>query len=266
MAVRKINESTLTAIGNAIRAKTGGSALINPEDMASEIASISGGTSIDYGLEYVLGSNGIIIGAKVIGDTIPPYAMSYGFYSNSNAVVVDLTGVKTIKANAFNASNRVLIDFSTCEDIEVIGENAFKINGTSTNDMTGQTVNMPKLTGVGCGQQIFYGANAYFPKIWRFPQLTNVPTYFFYGLTQTLVDIQLGSIGTAVTSSGARPFGGSTDGTGTVTVYTSGEALNSVKTKIQDAATSGLSFVYKASEATTYNGTTYAAGDTMLTV
>lgn len=46
MAVRKINESTLTAIGNAIRSKTGGSALINPEDMATEIESIpSGGSS-----------------------------------------------------------------------------------------------------------------------------------------------------------------------------------------------------------------------------
>lgn len=46
MAVRKINESTLTAIGNAIRSKTGGSALINPEDMATEIESIqTGGAS-----------------------------------------------------------------------------------------------------------------------------------------------------------------------------------------------------------------------------
>lgn len=43
MAVRKINESTLTAIGNAIRAKTGGSALIKPEDMADEIGNISTG-------------------------------------------------------------------------------------------------------------------------------------------------------------------------------------------------------------------------------
>lgn len=46
MAVRKINESTLAAIGNAIRSKTGGSALINPEDMASEIESITGGGGI----------------------------------------------------------------------------------------------------------------------------------------------------------------------------------------------------------------------------
>ena len=45
MAVRKINESTLTAIGNAIRSKTGGSSLINPEDMADEIESIETGGS-----------------------------------------------------------------------------------------------------------------------------------------------------------------------------------------------------------------------------
>lgn len=43
MGIRKINESTLTAIADAIRAKTGGSALINPEDMADAIDSIQTG-------------------------------------------------------------------------------------------------------------------------------------------------------------------------------------------------------------------------------
>lgn len=53
MAVRKINESTLTAIANAIRAKTGGSALINPEDMADEIESIqTGGGGARLPAEY----------------------------------------------------------------------------------------------------------------------------------------------------------------------------------------------------------------------
>lgn len=50
MAVRKINESTLTGIADAIRAKTGGSALINPEDMASEIESISTGGGVGENL------------------------------------------------------------------------------------------------------------------------------------------------------------------------------------------------------------------------
>lgn len=43
MSVRKINESTLTDIADAIRAKTGGIALINPEDMANEIDGIPTG-------------------------------------------------------------------------------------------------------------------------------------------------------------------------------------------------------------------------------
>lgn len=75
MAVRKINESTLTAIGNAIRSKTGGSALINPEDMADEIDSISG---VDTsGLSY---SSSIIVPTNEIGRLANggyPTAMNY---------------------------------------------------------------------------------------------------------------------------------------------------------------------------------------------
>ena len=261
-----IDGSTLEDIADAIRSKTGGSSLIAPEDMPTEIASISGGTSIDYGLEYVLDSNGVIIGAKVIGDTVPPYAMNYGFYSNSKAVVVDLTGVKRIGVSAFQQSTKVLIDFSTCGDIEDISSNAFRINASTINNMSDQTVNMPKLTGNARSEQIFYGINSYWPKTWRFPQLTTVPPYFFYGATQTGLDIELGSIGNAVTLSNVRPFGGNTAAAGTITVYTTGSYLDTVKTKIQEQAGSGLQFVYKASEATTYNGTAYAAGDTMLTV
>lgn len=45
-----IQSATLDGIADAIRAKTGGSALINPEDMASEIDSISSGGSSIYNL------------------------------------------------------------------------------------------------------------------------------------------------------------------------------------------------------------------------
>ena len=43
MADYLIHDSTLEDIADAIRAKTGGSSLIEPEDMPTEIASISGG-------------------------------------------------------------------------------------------------------------------------------------------------------------------------------------------------------------------------------
>jgi len=46
MAKVTINESTLTDIGDAIRAKTGGSALIDPADMADEIEAIPSGATL----------------------------------------------------------------------------------------------------------------------------------------------------------------------------------------------------------------------------
>lgn len=46
MARVTINESTLTDIGDAIRTKTGGSALIDPADMATEIADIPSGATL----------------------------------------------------------------------------------------------------------------------------------------------------------------------------------------------------------------------------
>lgn len=51
---------TLTAIANAIRAKTGRSSLITPNNMPSEIASIASGTTtevtLDYNWEYETGT------------------------------------------------------------------------------------------------------------------------------------------------------------------------------------------------------------------
>lgn len=46
MSTYLIQDSTLTGIANAIRAKTGGSAAMTPAQMATEIGSISGGSSI----------------------------------------------------------------------------------------------------------------------------------------------------------------------------------------------------------------------------
>lgn len=73
MAVRKINESTLTAIADAIRAKTGGSALINPEDMASEI-------------------DGLLIGGKIT-NLINGLPLSSG-YINQNGTIGAADGTR----------------------------------------------------------------------------------------------------------------------------------------------------------------------------
>ena len=50
-----IHDSTLEDIADAIRSKTGGSSLINPEDMPTEIASISGGGSLPSSISKIDG-------------------------------------------------------------------------------------------------------------------------------------------------------------------------------------------------------------------
>ena len=65
MGIRKINESTLTAIGNAIRSKTGGSALINPENMASAIANISTGETSYIG-SYTVSTTEDVLQSNVL--------------------------------------------------------------------------------------------------------------------------------------------------------------------------------------------------------
>lgn len=84
MAVRKINESTLTDIADAIRSKTGGSSLIAPEDMPTEIASISGGGS----------SGGLVKKTGTVS-----IASNYTYTGNVNATYTGLeidTGLSTI--------------------------------------------------------------------------------------------------------------------------------------------------------------------------
>ena len=55
MATKLIQESTLTNIANAIRAKTGKVDTMTPPEMPSEIGSISGGSDTDFA-DYVNGT------------------------------------------------------------------------------------------------------------------------------------------------------------------------------------------------------------------
>jgi hypothetical protein len=79
----------------------------------------------------------------------------------------------------------------------------------------------------------------------------------------TGLDVTIGSIGHAVTGSRQQPFGSTSKASGTVTIYTKGDVLDSLRSAVQNGAGANISFVYKASEATTYNGTSYQAGDTI---
>jgi hypothetical protein len=79
----------------------------------------------------------------------------------------------------------------------------------------------------------------------------------------TGLNVTIGSIGHAVTDSKLQPFGSTSKASGTVTIYTKGDVLDTLRSAVQQSAGANISFIYKAAEATTYNGTSYQAGDTI---
>lgn len=126
------------------------------------------------------------------------------------------------------------------------------------------TVNAPNLTG-GLPIYCFFGCTnlttVYLPKITALHGYVNDR-----GCLQTnspnLTTVEVGSIGYTVTYVHQHAF--STSMAGTITIYTVGDNVDTFLTKIRTATTSAT-VIFKASEATTYNGTSYAAGDTILT-
>ncbi len=79
-----------------------------------------------------------------------------------------------------------------------------------------------------------------------------------------LQTVQMGSIGHAVTGVANNAFYQCTQSTLTITVYTTGDKVDTLLTNIRNSATAAT-IIFKASEATTYNDNSYAADTTMLT-
>lgn len=100
MAIKFVDEADLTTVGNAIRAKTGGSDLLTfPEGMAEAIAGISGGGGDD-------GSLKAIIERTAVNPTLPSDLTQIGSYAFTNCPKLALTslpsGVTSIGNSAFN--------------------------------------------------------------------------------------------------------------------------------------------------------------------
>lgn len=92
MSEYRIQSETLEAIGDAIRSKTGGSALIAPEDMATEIASISGGGSLPSGVTK------IVTGTFTLAEDTDEYTITHNLGAKPNLILVKLkTFVKSQK-------------------------------------------------------------------------------------------------------------------------------------------------------------------------
>lgn len=133
-------------------------------------------------------------------------------------------------------------------------------NGCKGSGIT--SAELPELTEIG---------NAAFAeckrvKVISIPKITKLGQYtssMFKGCV-LLENVEVGSVGYPVVSWGSKNFDGCTQSGLIVTLYTTGEKVDALNASIRDGATNAT-IIIKAAEGTTYNGATYAAGDTILT-
>ena len=100
------------------------------------------------------------------------------------------------------------------------------------------------------------------------PKLTGnltAGTYEFAGNCTALEEAVLGSVGHTVTNNNSiNSFKNCTQSGLSITVFTNAANVDSLLTNIRNGATNAT-IIIKAAEATTYNGTAYAAGATIIT-
>lgn len=239
------------------------------DDVANLITSISGGYD---GLEYVYGSSESSSISEVIwhGGEIGN-SFFYGPFSTLNRnVPISFPDHPTCVGNSAFVNAHLKIDWDTLgAELLAVGSNAFRIN--YTEDCSDQVVRLPKFDGLThndmSGQTSFGYTGPKAPSTYYFDTMQNIPREFFTNCGHTNLSVTFGSVGHPVTSCGLYPFHNSASAAvGTITTFTTGEYLDAVKTALENLKGSGnLTFIYKASEATTYNGTDYSAGDTIIT-
>lgn len=205
------------------------------------------------------------------GDTIPAYGLYYCYYAvGTNSVcTIDLSEVENLYDYALANCGYEFINTQNIKYINSYGM-APRIS-KAYEDLTSKTLSLDNYTGYGINgatniHSVFRSgdANNFYGTI-LCPKIEYVPMYAFYTL-KTNMTVQLGSIGYPVKASGDRPLGGNMTGTNTITVYTTGSYLGTIRTPLENQKNSTTTIIYKASEQTTYDGTTYNAGDTILTV
>lgn len=265
----------LTAYANEITGK-------NDTTLSDAVASLAdgygGGGGISKGIEVVTDANGYITDYIFHGfSKIPKFALNYNGYDRASKTGVPLISFAdkptVCESMAFKTAN-AKIDWSGLSELEKVGSDyVFSINYDLNNNQTSQIVNLPKFKGYV--DNTYSGSNMfrprsnnipYAPLTYNLPVCEIIPQYAWYYFAGTGISITIGSIGHGVKESKTAPFGATPNANGTITIYTTGDKLDSIKTSVIGGNPgSGLNFVYKASEATTYNGTSYSAGDTILT-
>ena len=265
----KIKGETLTNIADAIREKIGNGGQITPLDMPQEIASISNGTSITDGIVVkARDANGNPTEVDYYGDVVPSFCFGfngYGTLDNSLNYVQKInwmTEVKTIKSAAFRMCK--LQELTIPDTVTSVSWGADGMAHSST-----QLTKIDWLSPVGLDYIAFTNDTAL--EVVNAPniaQVNNRSSNAIYGAFKgctSLETVVLGSVGHSITKIHDKSFSGCTQGNLTITVYTTGSYADTAVTNIRNGGATNATVIIKASEETTYNGTTYNAGDTILT-
>ena len=258
----------LTAYANGITGKS-------DTTLSDAVASLAdgygqGGQSYE-GIEVVTDSNGKITDYIFHMETVPDFVLNY--LGNDRNDRDD--GVPNVKfavkpkhiGNFAFYQAHAKMDWSGLSELETVnGKYSLSLSYSSHNDGSADVVSLPKFVGYTATDKatyLFGYGGEYAPKVFNLPVCVIIPQYVWYACASTGLDVTIGSIGHAVTGSKPQPFGSTSKASGTVTIYTKGDVLDSLITAVQQNAGANISFIYKAAEATTYNGTSYRAGDTI---
>lgn len=226
---------------------------------------------------------------RFIGESqsIPTYAF-YG-HTYLESITIPST-IKFIGSNSFR-NCRALSNFVFPEGLQTINSGAFL--GTSLSSVTlpesmtvlgsqyngGQFSEMPNLESFVAPSLVSLnsstndtGVFAYNPalKTVSLPSIQNIYSASsrasngaFYGCI-SLETVNLGSINNPVTSVHNYTFSGCTNASLIITVFTASQYVDTLVTNIRNGATNAT-IIMKAASDIVYNGTTYQAGDTILT-
>lgn len=242
---------------------------ITPLGMPDKIASISGGTNITDGIVVkARDANGRITEVDFYGMTINSY--DFGQNSNINTQypfrylekINLMDSVTLIKSNAFAYCPATITGFEIPETVTTIERAAFYGMGCPLNIVIPQSV-------TSIGNQAFYSSRI---VTYTDEYLNAQSSYGVHPngdpevltICRYLVAAQLGSVGHPCTTISKYVFKNCTQTGFTITAYCRGDFVDTLTTNIRNGATNAT-IIIKASEETEYNGTSYNAGDTILT-
>ena len=193
------------------------------------------------------------INIKNAVDKVKEYA--FAWLTSLTDLNIDFESLVSIDSNAFVGCSALNLDVALTKITTSNFKSSFSSSGITS-------LSAPLITSVPNNMC----ANCASLKNVHFPLVSQIGQYTAncFKNCVLLETAEFGSIGYSVTAARPDIFTGCTQTGLTITVYTTGTYADTLLANIRNGATNAT-IIIKASEDTTYNGTSYAAGETMIT-